>query len=479
MRMRWCAPRSIESKLRAWITSHPAGHERAAIIYCRRFTDSVGSEPSDRYVLADFRPITDDEVISSSPTHVRYSLRKLPGDFFKCQVQDLTFGFVHSHPLGGLEFSGRDDANERSLLHALKGHNDGAPELIALLLADGQWRGRLRRDEGVVSSTDFRHMIAVGERIFYHGDTTSAAIGWNSRQAAAFGEPFNKALQTIRIGCVGLGGTGSPLVHMAARAGVGEIVIVDHDEVAQTNLNRTHGYNKSDIGVKKAIALKSFIEGIGLGTRVYAFDERIDECPFAIDAISTCDVIFGCTDDVLGRDLLNQALYYYCIPYIDVGLGGRVDERDKDIPQLVDHRARVSTILPEFGACLRCQRVVTEQKIEYEAAIRTRPELAELDPETLRKEFYLVGGGEAAPGVGPFTTAAAQFAFMSFMNLLKPFRIHPEDIRQDNVWLDFLRLHFYSNMPREDPDCFCCGTAGLLNRAEGTFRLGTPAFGRR
>ena len=79
----------------------------------------------------------------------------------------------------------------------------------------------------------------------------------------------------------------------------------------------------------------------------------------------------------------------------------------------------------------------------------------------------------------PLTTAAAQFAFMSLMNLLKPFRRLESDFRSDNVWVDFVALQFYSNLPKRDPDCFCCGCDGLLNKAEGRFRLGMPSLGRK
>ena len=46
--------------------------------------------------------------------------------------------------------------------------------------------------------------------------------------------------------------------------------------------------------------------------------------PQAIDALSSCDVVFGCTDDQIGREVLNTAVYVYAQPYIDVGLGGLV-----------------------------------------------------------------------------------------------------------------------------------------------------------
>ena len=49
----------------------------------------------------------------------------------------------------------------------------------------------------------------------------------------------------------GLGGVGSYVVEALARAGVGNLILVDHDEVAVTNLNRQLVALRSTIGRKK------------------------------------------------------------------------------------------------------------------------------------------------------------------------------------------------------------------------------------
>ena len=139
---------------------------------------------------------------------------------------------------------------------------------------------------------------------------------------------------------------------------------------------------------------------------------------------------------------MNQAIYYHAQVYIDCGLTGRVDVHDDGFPYLRDHRGRVSCILPESGACLRCQRVVTDEKLRYEQAIKDNPELAKLDSDTLKREYYLVGGGEQAPGVGPFTSATADNVVATLMNLIRPYRSISEELRQDKH-LD--RLYPYDN----------------------------------
>ncbi|TIL93372.1 MAG: ThiF family adenylyltransferase, partial [Mesorhizobium sp.] len=185
--------------------------------------------------------------------------------------------------------------------------------------------------------------------------------------------------------------------------GVGELIIVDGDLLEDSNLNRVRGYRRCDVGESKAATLARYIRDLGLMVTVVAIEAYVNESPEAVDAISSADLVFGCTDDVAGREVLNQAVYYYCQGLIDCGLTGKIGLDQDRQPYLRDHRGRVSTVLPESGGCLRCQGVVTEEKLSYESALKARPKLAELDPETLREEYYLVGGGERAPGVGPFT----------------------------------------------------------------------------
>ena len=174
---------------------------------------------------------------------------------------------------------------------------------------------------------------------------------------------------------------------------------------------------------------------------------------------------------------MNQAMYYHGQVFIDVGLTGKIDFGIDGDPYLRDHRGRVSCILPEYGSCLRCQRVVTEQKLKYEQAIKDNPNLAKLDAITLEQEYYLIGGGEQAPGVGPFTSATADIAVATFMNLVKPYRKLPTDLQQDNIWVDFVHMSFHSNAPVDNPDCIYCRNRMLLLRKEGKFRLEMPSLG--
>jgi molybdopterin/thiamine biosynthesis adenylyltransferase len=285
-------------------------------------------------------------------------------------------------------------------------------------------------------------------------------------------------LRSLRAAVVGEGGTGSPVATLLARAGVGELILIDGDVLDKTNMNRVRGFRAEDIGKNKAQSLKKFIDSLGLDVTVSAIGSKLDESGEAVDALSSADVVFGCTDDQAGRDLMNQAIYYYAQVLIDVGLTGLVDVDLEGRPYLRDHRGRVSCILPEAGACLRCQKVVTEEGLKYEQAIKDNPELAKLDPETLKRDYYLIGGGEQAPGVGPFTSATADNAVATLMDLIRPYRDLPPELRRDNIWIDFVHMSIHSNEPMDDPECIYCRKRSLLLKPEGKYRLEIPRLGK-
>ncbi|MDF2449514.1 MAG: thiamine biosynthesis protein ThiF [Bacteroidota bacterium] len=470
---------SIDKKLREWLNSHPLQHERGAIVLFKRFGRKVKGLPrSDRFVAVDVILMDGDWILESSETHFVINMRRLPELYLRCEKENLELGFVHNHPTGYDDFSPRDEINERNILHGLSGCNSPFSFLIALILIDGKWIGRIRQGTDPVIELPVRHITVLTNKIKVFGiGQSDDSVESLARQEAAFGKPFNEKLQSLRVAVIGLGGTGSPTATLLARCGIGELILIDGDALDISNLNRVRGYTSNDEGKNKAETLKKFIDGLGLNTTVTFYPSYLGDSGDAIDAISSADIVFGCTDDASGRDLVNQALYYYALVLIDVGLAGSVNTHTDGHPYLRDQRGRISCIFPESGACLRCQRVITEEMLRYEQAIKANPQLAELDSETLEKEFYIRGGGVRSPGVGPFTSSTADLGIATLMNLIRPYRDVPTDLREDNIWIDFIHLALYSNLPFEDSECIHCGNRYLLLKPEKKYRLDTPTLG--
>lgn len=109
-------------------------------------------------------------------------------------------------------------------------------------------------------------------------------------------------LATARVGIAGCGGIGSNVAMLLARAGVGTLVIADHDSVENRNLNRQHYFAKH-IGMPKVSALKDQIGGIRSGTTVETHETRIDPGN-AVLLFEGCDLLVEALDLDESKEML-------------------------------------------------------------------------------------------------------------------------------------------------------------------------------
>ena len=226
-------------KLVDYLEGHENAHERGAIVLFRRFHIPLsGLNDSDRYIAQEVIPFDASWVRSSSPTHFDFKLQGLRNLFRRCEEEKLVFGFVHNHPTGQDLFSPIDDENERTLTTAIRNRNGKDVTFIAMLWAGEGWHARVRGGEYPETAIPVRHTIVTSQplKIFGYQCSENAHSEIHSRGAAAFGTAFVDKLKSLRVGIVGNGGTGSPLATLGARAGFGEIVLIDDDELDGSNL---------------------------------------------------------------------------------------------------------------------------------------------------------------------------------------------------------------------------------------------------
>ena len=85
-----------------------------------------------------------------------------------------------------------------------------------------------------------------------------------------------KKLKEKKVCILGLGGLGSNVAVLLARAGIGYLKLVDFDIVEASNLNRQQ-YRVSHIGLKKTEAIKNIIKEINPFVKVDILDTKVDK----------------------------------------------------------------------------------------------------------------------------------------------------------------------------------------------------------
>ena len=123
--------------------------------------------------------------------------------------------------------------------------------------------------------------------------------------AGRLGKDIADKLRSCTIGIAGLGGLGSNIAMLLARAGVGKLVIADFDNVELSNIHRQN-YPLDSIGMKKTAATAKEIERINPWCKVVQHDVKITKDNVSI--FSDCDVVCEAFDDAEQKIMLIESL---------------------------------------------------------------------------------------------------------------------------------------------------------------------------
>jgi len=117
---------------------------------------------------------------------------------------------------------------------------------------------------------------------------------------------IREKLKNGKVAVAGLGGLGSNIAIMLARAGVGKLLLVDFDRVEKSNLNRQH-YDMSHLGILKTDALRDQIGRIDPTIDVETCAVRVTE-ENASEVFKKYDVVCEAFDDPRCKAMLVNAL---------------------------------------------------------------------------------------------------------------------------------------------------------------------------
>jgi len=124
-----------------------------------------------------------------------------------------------------------------------------------------------------------------------------------------------------RVTVIGAGGLGGNVILLLARLGIGHLVVVDHDEFDETNLNRQALCSEIAIGKSKSEEAVAAVGAINPGVLVTPRRVKIDPSN-AVEILDGSDVVVDALDNVPDRFVLEAASKALGIPLVHGALAG-------------------------------------------------------------------------------------------------------------------------------------------------------------
>lgn len=390
-----------------------------------------------------------------------------------CRDQGLVYLAVHNH--GGdnaVAFSSPDLVSHQRGYPALLDIARGLP-VGALVLAKNALAGDIWTHDG--------HRRVIAETVVIDRNLTrlypapQAApperTDIDDRQARVYGDAGQAILGRLKVGVIGAGGVGLPVVAALARLGVGHLIVIDPERVEPSNLPRLPETTRLDAmtwlaNQRRAAVLR------GMGTRLSAPKVRVARRiarrarkGIVVDALRTdvsdskaarrlvdCDYLFLAADSHQARAVFNALVHQYLIPGVQIGSRVEVDPDSGSVGQIF---SVVRPVTPNRG-CMWCNGLINPAKLTEEG----------VGSRDAAGDGYLDVDDAPAPAVMTLNALGVAAAVNDFMltitGLVLP-RETADDYRRHEVRTGSRS----SELPRSADDCFDCSTAPHSVRARG------------
>ncbi len=152
-----------------------------------------------------------------------------------------------------------------------------------------------------------------------------------------FGEEAQERLKKSSVAIFGLGGLGGPVSLYLTAAGVGRLILIDHQTVELSNLNRQILYTSAEIGKSKALSAKERLLALNPEINIEAFPEKLENCK---ERWLQVDLLIDCLDNLEGRLYLNKICTEEKLPLISAAVEG--------------WQGYLYTYFPNASPCLNC-----------------------------------------------------------------------------------------------------------------------------
>lgn len=149
---------------------------------------------------------------------------------------------------------------------------------------------------------------------------------WLERTELLMGEEALDRMRKLRVMVIGLGGVGSFAAEFLARAGVGNMTIVDGDTVDLSNTNRQLPALHSTVGRRKTEVMAERMRDINPEMNLIVHDEFLT--PDTVKTLITedFDYVFDCIDSIQPKQYVIVTCKQKDVRVVSsMGAGGRLD----------------------------------------------------------------------------------------------------------------------------------------------------------
>ena len=115
-------------------------------------------------------------------------------------------------------------------------------------------------------------------------------------------------LARARVMVVGAGALGNEVLKNLALVGVGEIYVIDFDQIEQSNLTRSVLFRQRDCGRPKAVAAADALRDLNPDTQVIPFHANV-LTDVGLGLFRDVDVVIGCLDNREARWWVNRCCW--------------------------------------------------------------------------------------------------------------------------------------------------------------------------
>lgn len=133
------------------------------------------------------------------------------------------------------------------------------------------------------------------------------------RQIQLWGEDVQIELKSKKIAIIGSGGLGCSLAIALGSSGIGQIDLVDFDEISVHNIHRQIGFSVGEDGLKKCEVLERHIKSRNSFLNTKSYDVDFETFSYTNDHY---DLIIDATDNLPVREKIDQFAKEKNIPWL-------------------------------------------------------------------------------------------------------------------------------------------------------------------